>query len=167
MRRLPLALVLCALLVVLTACRDDPAAPRGAPRFAWGGPAEGPSSLDLIERDYAAGLLDRDNANRYRQFAVSAPDRLPARFRSAAIGKDATHSMLQMALDWDRLSAATQQEILELQADGFGQLQESLETEHVTLHYTTRGGHAVPPRDGDGNGIPDCIDVAAASWERV
>ena len=73
-------------------------------------------ALDLIEADYAGGLLDRDNANRYRQYAVSRPDRLPSKYRSTSIGKDGTYSMVQMAKEWARLSKATQDEILDISA---------------------------------------------------
>ena len=64
----------------LAACTDsanDPLAPgTAAPAFAAGGQGNGKSSLELVEGDYAVGLLDRDNANRYRQYAVSRPENL-------------------------------------------------------------------------------------------
>jgi hypothetical protein len=158
-----------SVLVATTACSDPVTAPPAptppAPRFAAGG-VPGRSALDLIEADIDAGVLDRNNGNRYRQYAVSAPGRLPARYRSAAIGKDATLSMVRMARDWDQLSAPTQQEILDLQASGFGALKETVQTAHFVLHYTRQGGHAVPALDADGNGTPDFIDVAAESLER-
>ena len=64
--------------LLLAACQDEPTAPLSpatlSPRLAAGGNGNGngPSSLDLIEDDYAIGLLDKDNANRYREYAVSA-----------------------------------------------------------------------------------------------
>lgn len=160
-----------ALVAGLAACADrNPAAPSAAPpRFAAGGQGNGSgqSSLDLIESDYASGLLDKDNANRYREYAVSAPERLPQKFQSAAVGKDATYSMLRLALEWDGLSKSTQQEILDLRGDGFGQLKESAVTPHFVLHYTTQGSHAVPAQDADRNGRSDFIDAAARSWEEI
>jgi hypothetical protein len=164
-------LVLLLSALALAACTDQPTSP-GAPgpdqpNSATKGLALGKSSLDLIEADYAGGLLDRDNANRYRQYAVSRPDRLPSRYRSAAIGKDATYSMVQMAKDWSRLSKATQDEILDIRRNGYGDLDDSVTTRHFTLHYTRQGNNAVPARDADGNGIPDYIDAAAESWEHV
>lgn len=161
-----------ALLLLVGACTDtDPAAPPSAatPSFTAGGQGSGngQTSLDLIEGDYSAGLIDKNNANRYRQYAVSAVERLPAKYRSNAIGKDATLSMLRMALDWDELSAPTQQEILDLQAHGFGQLKETAETEHFIIHYTTQGEHAVPAVDANGNGRSDFVDVAVESYERI
>jgi len=89
--------------LLLAACQDEPTVPISSatvtPRLAAGGNGNGngPSSLDLIEDDYAIGLLDKDNANRYREYAVSAPDKLPQKYRSSAYGKDATYSMVQMA----------------------------------------------------------------------
>lgn len=158
-----------AWLALLVACSEgSPSAPGTLPpSFAAGGQGNGKTSLDLIEEDYDNGLLDKNNTNRYRQYAVSAPDKLPAKYRSDAIGKDATYSMLQMALDWNQLSTSTQQEILDLQANGFGQLKETLETEHFVLHYATQGAHAVPAVDANGNGRSDFIDAAAESWERI
>lgn len=160
-----------ALIALFGACTDnEPAAPGATrPSFSAGGQGNGngQSSLDLIEGDYSAGLIDKNNANRYRQYAVSAAEKLPAKYRSSAISKDATWSMMQMALDWDQLSASTQQEIMDLQANGFGQLKETAETEHFVLHYTTQGAHAVPAVDANRNGRSDFIDVAVESYEHV
>ncbi len=163
------ALAALAAVGLLTACSDsNPAAPRsGRPSFASQGPGNDKTSLDLIEEDYANGLLDKNNANRYREYAVSAPDKLPQKYKSDVVGKDATHSMIQMALEWDGLSKSTQQEILDLRGDGFGQLKDSVLTPHFVLHYTTQTNHAVPAQDANGNGISDFVDVAAESWERV
>ena len=167
-RRLAL-LMAGALGALLAACADSgPSAPdRTGPTFASQGNGNDKTALDLIEDDYANGLLDKNNANRYREYAVSAPDRLPAKYKSSAIGKDATYSMLRMALEWDQLSRSTQQEILDLRGDGFGQLKDSAVTAHFVLHYTTQGSHAVPALDANGNGVSDFIDVAARSWEAV
>lgn len=171
MRRSIIRLVPFIILLSLTGCTDsDPAAPGTVrPSFAAGGQGNGndKTSLDLIEDDYTAGLLDKNNANRYREYAVSAPDRLPSKYKSSAIGKDATYSMIQMAREWDGLSASTQQEILDLRGDGFGQLKESVLTPHFVLHYTTESNHAVPAQDLNHNGISDFIDAAAESWERI
>ena len=83
--------------LALAACSDPmtPQARRAAvqPQFAVQG--QGRSALDLIEADIDAGLLDRENGNRYRQYAVSEPAGLPARYRSGGIGKDATLSMVR------------------------------------------------------------------------
>src|SRR5688572_29589990 len=106
---------------ILVACSDatQPTADlsrASAPAVSAAGQAgmNGRSSLDLIEGDYAVGALDRDNANRYRAYAVLAPEKLPQKYKSTVIGKDATESMMRQALEWDALSKSTQQEILEL-----------------------------------------------------
>jgi Family of unknown function (DUF6055) len=160
------------LFVLVSACsdqQDGPTTPsprdnQPTPAAAQGG---GKSSLDLIEGDYESGLLDKNNANRYREYAISQPGKLPAKYRSSTIGKDATYSLVLMARDWDELSAATKQEILDIRANGLSQLKQTVETEHFVLHYTTQGNEAVPAQDHNGNGISDFIDVAAESWERV
>src|SRR6478672_6887513 len=145
------------------ACRDQPTAPIAAesstPRLAAGGNGNGngPSSLDLIEDDYAGGLLDKDNANRYREYAVSSPDKLPQKYQSTARGKDATYSMVQMAKEWASLSASARKEIRDLRANGFGNLKQTVQTTHFVLHYTTQGAWAVPSQDLDGNDIPHLI----------
>jgi hypothetical protein len=162
--------VLSIACVLFAGCTDrDPTTPSAShPSFGAGGQGNGngKTSLDLIEEDYTKGLLDKNNTNRYRQYAVSAPEKLPAKYRSDVVGKDATFSMLQMELDWNQLSASTQQEIMDLRAHGFGQLKETAETEHFIIHYTTQGAHAVPAVDANGNGRSDFIDVAVESWER-
>lgn len=159
-----------ALLATLAACADrEPAAPDARPSFAVGGQgnSNGKTSLDLIEEDYTAGLLDKNNVNRYREYAVDAPDRLPNKYKSSVLGKDATYSMVLMARDWDGLSANTKQEILDLRGSGFGELKETVVTPHYALHYTTQGHHAVPAQDLNRNGVSDFIDAAAESWEVI
>jgi hypothetical protein len=159
--------------LVLAACSPDvpssPLQPDAAPRLAAGGQGNGNgvSSLDMIEEDYAAGLLDKENTNKYREYAVSAPDKLPPKYRSSEKGKDATYSMVQMAKDWATLSTATKKEIKDLRANGFGNLKGTVTTAHYVLHYTTQGDWAVPSLDANHNGIPDFIDAAASSWEAV
>lgn len=130
-------------------------------------PGEGKTSLDLIEDDYANGLLEKNNACLYREYAVSAPQKLPSKYQSAEKGKDATYSMIQIAKDWDQLSQATKKEILDLRGTGFGNLKESVETQHFILHYTTQSNFGVPTVDNNHNGKPDYIDIAAQSWENI
>ena len=161
-------------LAVVVACTDMPNEPRSAgvptrPAAARGGTQGGndKTSLDLIEDDAASGALDKQNANIYREAALSDPSKLPSKYRSSAKGKDATPSLVQMAKDWSSLSRSTQQEILDLRAKGLGNLSQSVETQHFVLHYTTIGNHGVPALDANGNGIPDFIDVAAQSAEAV
>jgi Family of unknown function (DUF6055) len=165
--------VLAAGALLLAGCADQPTTPlavsaTGA-RLAAGGDGNrnGKSSLDLIEDDYAEGLIDKENTNRYREYAVSAPDKLPAKYRSSERGKDATWSMVQMATDWSSLSAATRKEIRDLRGNGFGNLKGTLETAHFILHYTTQGDWAVPMQDADRDGTPDFLDAAARSWEEI
>ena len=159
----------------LAACTDTPdpiTGPAGSPQapvFAAAQPGTGKSSLDLVEEDYAAGALDKENANRYRAYAVLAPEKLPQKYKSTAIGKDATQSMVRQALEWDGLSRTTQQEILDLRASGFANLKNTFETEHFVLHYSTEStADAVPSVDVSGiRGVPDYIEVAARSWEDI
>lgn len=169
-RRYLAAAVLCALASACSEPQNGPSEPLRAadPQSPSAASADGgKSSLDLIEEDYAAGLLDKNNANRYREYAVSLPGKLPAKYRSTEKSKDATYSMVLMARDWDQLSAATKQEILDIRANGFSQLKESVTTPHFVLHYTTQGNEAVPAQDNNRNGVSDFIDVAAESWEVV
>ena len=162
------------LLAALVAACSDATLPATAPapnepRFAAQSGGNGKSSLDLIEDDYDAGALDKDNANRYRAYAVFATEKLPAKYRSTAIGKDATTSMTRQALEWDGLSKSTQQEILDLRANGFANLKNTFETPHFVLHFSTASvSDAVPSLDASGiRGVPDYIEVAAQSWEDV
>jgi len=161
--------------LLLAACAPDspssPLVPETTPQRSAGGQGNGNgngnSSLDLIEEDYAVGLIDKDNTNKYREYAVSAPEKLPQKYQSSDVGKDATYSMVQMAKDWSSLSTATRKEIQDLRANGFGNLKETVGTAHFVLHYTTQGKWAVPTLDADHNGVPDFIDESAKSWETV
>jgi hypothetical protein len=169
MQRKLSAIGLALPLALLAACADTDSLPLepGAVASVRQEAGRGKTSLDLIEEDVAAGALDRASANLYRAYAVFDPARLPARYRSSERGKDATLSMVLMARDWDRLSPATRQEILDIQAKGFADLKETVETSHFVLHYTDQGNNAVPPVDANANGVSDFIDAAAESWERI
>ena len=74
-----------------------------------------------------------------------------------------------MALEWDGLSKSTQQEILDLRANGFANMKNTFETAHFILHYSTVStSDAVPSLDVSGiRGVPDYIEVAAKSWEDI
>ena len=98
-----------------------------------------------------------------------ATEKLPQKYKSAVIGKDATESMVRQALEWDGLSKSTQQEILDLRANGFANMKNTFETEHFVLHYSTVSpSDAVPAVDASGiRGVPDYIEVAARSWEDI
>ena len=166
-RRFGTLFTLCgaATLVACSEISDPVVVPVSGPAFA--AQQSGPTTLELIESDVDAGLLDRDNGNRYRGYAVLAPEKLPARYRSNAVGKDATYSMVQLAKEWNDLSQSAKTELMELQASGFGDLKNTVETAHFVLHYATSGNSAVPAQDANGNGIPDFIDVAAQSAESI
>ena len=159
-------------MVVLAACTDlpneptPPAAPRAA-SLAKGGfqGLDGKSSFQLIEDDVKGGLLDKQNANIYRQAAISDPSKLPAKYRSSVKAKDATASLVEMAKDWTSLSKPTKDAIIDLRGNGFGDLDQTLETTHFALHYAIGGNHSVPLIDANHNNIPDFIDVAAQSAE--
>ena len=154
--------------LVLAACRDEPTAPIApatvTPRLAAGGNGNGngPSSLDLVEDDYALGLLDKDNANRYREYAVSAPDKLPQKYRvHRASARTRPTPWCRWRRTGRRCPPSTRKEIRDLRANGFGNLKETVQTTHFVLHYTTQGAWAVAPQDADRNGIPDLIDASA------
>ena len=67
-------------LVVLAACTDLPNEPSrwnaGTRCGACGQGGNAKSSLDLIEDDVAAGSLDKQNADIYREAALSDPVRM-------------------------------------------------------------------------------------------
>src|SRR5687768_9761899 len=159
---------------LVAACSDAPQPITGptdaarAPLLAASqGGGNNKSSLDIIEEDYTLGAIDKENVNRYRAYAIHAPEKLPQKYRSSALGKDATESMVRQALEWDGLSKSTQQEILQLRANGFANMKNTIETEHFVLHYSTASvSDAVPAVDASGiRGVPDYIEVAAQSWE--
>ena len=154
--RLCLVRVVASVALVLGACTDLPnepsssTEPRGLSAARGGGhAATGKTSLDLIEDDYAVGAIDKQRVNVYREQALSAPGQLPAKYRSSVRGKDATASLVRMAQEWSSLSKSTQQEILDLRANGLGNLSQTVETAHFVLHYTTTGQHSVPLQDAD------------------
>jgi len=76
--------------------------------------AEAPTP-ELIERAEQGGQLDRSRADLYRAYALAAPERLPAAFRSTAPW-DGTLTLLEVRRDLPRLREAEREEIQALLA---------------------------------------------------
>jgi Divergent InlB B-repeat domain len=93
-------LLLCALVLLA-----------GIPALAYAKPP----TPDLIQRAERIGQLDRSRADVYRAYAIAAPERLPAAFRSAAPW-DGTLTLLQVRYDLPRLRPAARREIQALLA---------------------------------------------------
>jgi hypothetical protein len=74
-----------------------------------------PATPELIQRAEDGGQLDRSRADLFRAYAVAAPERLPAAFRSEAPW-DGTLTLLQVRRDLPRLSQAAREEIQALLA---------------------------------------------------
>jgi hypothetical protein len=70
---------------------------------------------ELIERAEQGGQLDRSRADLYRAYALAAPERLPAAFRSTAPW-DGTLTLLEVRRDLPRLREAEREEIQALLA---------------------------------------------------
>ena len=83
----------------------------GLPALAYAKPA----TPELIQRAERAGQLDRSKADVYRAYAIAAPARLPAAFRSAAPW-DGTLTLLTVHRDLPRLRPAARREIKALLA---------------------------------------------------
>jgi hypothetical protein len=93
--------VLCTLLVLAAA----------APATAQAKPP----TPELIQRAEDEGSVDRSAADLFRAYAIAAPNRLPAAFRSAALW-DGTLTLLQVRRDLPKLREAERKEIQALLA---------------------------------------------------
>ena len=82
-----------------------------APALAWAKPP----TPELIERAEQGGRLERSKADLYRAYALAAPERLPAAFRSAAPW-DGTLTLLHVRRDLPLLREAAREEIQALLA---------------------------------------------------
>ena len=107
----------------------------GAPALARAKPA----TPELIERAEQGGQLGRSRADLYRAYALAAPERLPAAFRSAAPW-DGTLTLLEVRRNLPRLPEATREEIQALlapQAPGPSCSNESSSqaATHTTTHF--------------------------------
>jgi hypothetical protein len=69
-----------------------------------------PPTPELIDRAEKGGQLDRSRADLYRTYALAAPERLPAAFRSTAPW-DGTLTLLKVRRDLPRLREAARDEI--------------------------------------------------------
>jgi hypothetical protein len=93
--------ILCTLLALFAA----------APALAQGRPA----TPELIQRAEDAGQLGRSRADLFRAYAIAAPERLPAAFRSDAPW-DGTLTLLQVRRDLPKLREAERKQIQALLA---------------------------------------------------
>jgi Divergent InlB B-repeat domain len=106
-----------------------------------------PPTPDLIQRAERAGKLDRSRADLYRAYAIAAPERLPAAYRSGAPW-DGTLTLLQVRRDLPRLRPAARREIKTLLAkpgpsctmNSSGTLPNTQNTTHFHITYGTVGG---------------------------
>jgi hypothetical protein len=118
--------------------------------LAYPAPAQPGATLatpDLIERAVARGDISRAQADRYLAYAIGAPDKLPARFRSD-VPWDATLAALRLTRTPARRAAV--RDALGLAGPGLGRcfisnapMPDTLETDHFYIEYnalTLRGG---------------------------
>ena len=98
-----------------------------------------PPTPELIERAEQGGQLGRSRADLYRAYALAAPERLPAAFRSAAPW-DGTLTLLEVRRDLPTLRQAEREKIQALlapQAQGPSCSSESSNqtSTHTTTHF--------------------------------
>ena len=74
-----------------------------------------PATPDLIDRAERAGQVDKSRAHLYRAYAIAAPEKLPAAFRSDAPW-DGTLTLLRVRRDLPALRASAREEISALLA---------------------------------------------------
>ncbi len=124
--------------------------------------------LRLIEQEFSAGQITRDEKALLQIRAIVHPDRLPARFQSLATAADqvasrgATPAILDIRHHWDELSAATQAEVTEALSRPARAFAYVSPGGFFKMHYDTLGTHAVPKTDGDFDGVPDFVERCAA-----
>jgi hypothetical protein len=145
-----LASVLCASLLLAAA----PALARAKP-----------PTPELIERAEQGGQLDRSKADLYRTYALAAPERLPAAFRSGAPW-DGTLTLLEVRRDLPQLREAAREEIQALLAPPpSGPSCSSSSGNQASIHTTT---HFHITYDGVDAGLT-VADYAASlegSWQK-
>jgi Divergent InlB B-repeat domain len=107
-----------------------------------------PATPELIQRAEKAGQLDRSRADLFRTYAIAAPQRLPAAYRSDAPW-DGTLMLLQVRRDLPRLREAERTQIQALLAAEASTASCStdsstqaniLSTSHFHVTYNTVGG---------------------------
>jgi hypothetical protein len=126
--------------------------------------------LVKIETDYQAGVISVDDRAIMVANAIRKPESLPSKYQiSASTGetpvlpsRSATLALLAVWRSWDSLSVGTQQIVAQILTRWSTVFTYDSPGGFFKLHYDTTGTHAVPAADGNGNGIPDYIDKAAA-----
>lgn len=125
------------------------------------------NSIELIDRAYKAGQLNKGEAVNYKVNAIFRPETLPAAYRSNAIIKSATPVLMEARLNRHLLSGENGRILARGRRDTLSDLYNGAVTrshvspqEHFRVHYTTdnSGGDAVPSYDTDADGVPDYVE---------
>jgi hypothetical protein len=124
-----------------------------------------PPTPELIERAEQHGQLGRSKADLYRAYALAAPGRLPAAFRSAAPW-DGTLTLLEVRRDLPRLREAEREKIQTLLAPQPQGPSCSSESSSQTSTHTTTHFHITYDGVDAGLTVAGYAASLEASWQK-
>ena len=124
--------------------------------------------LSEIQQDFEKRRLDLDRKILYQVYASFEPEKLPGDYKISTDGgtpvKCGFPSLIEYHRNKQHLSPTTVETIESIvQASHQAEFTYTSPGGNFVVHYDTSGDHAVPPGDGDGNGIPDYVDWVAAA----
>ncbi len=132
------------------------------------------SSFSKILNSFSSNKITIDEKIKYFAYAMFDEKKLPYSFKSSIKEKCGNWIIETIKSSWQELSAQTKNELAK-----YGFLEGGIlsrpdlplfkETTNFRIHYSATPGdtNAVPPADGDGNGIPDYVDSVMINLEFV
>jgi hypothetical protein len=111
---------------------------------------------------------ERQEALVNRVRGVFDPSLIPSHLRHAyttEVPRCATGTILEAVRDWDRLSFDTRTKLSTFFQRPSNQRSYSSTSGKFLIHYDVSGLHKVDVQDDDGNGIPDYVDLVAATFD--
>ena len=131
-------------------------------------PDEAPGN-PLIAAARESGLLDTETALLYELYEALEPESLPSEYRDENPGPRgcATPLILDALEAGDGGSPGYGSALAKTLARPRLSHQVLSPSGRFRIHYDVEGEHAVDPADGDGNGIPDYVDVTGAAIDSM
>jgi len=127
---------------------------------AQGYSATEPASLQKIEDAFKSGRISYSEKLFDEAKAFFAPQDLPADLKSStpSIIKSGTALVMQIREQWARFTPSQQAVLSAYLNPPYKQFSYDSPDGYFTIHYDLTGSEAVPPQDGNANGVPDYVE---------
>lgn len=131
-------------------------------------PCAGRTSASLrLAEDLRAGRISREEAVLYTAYALFDPSRVPQRYLEEGTIKCGTPMIEEIRSKWHLLSSPARSSLVGYFSRRPREYSYVSPSGHYRIHYDLSGGDAVDPSDADADGLPDYVELVAATFDSV